>query len=91
MLDQPRTKYPKRTSLMELRPHHLNIVELLARRRHYERVSQHDFMLENWNRIFGALRPKAKAVSSDQLRKSLMLHRLLDMVDARRAEIGILC
>jgi hypothetical protein len=87
MLDHPRTTYPKRESLMELRPHHLTIVELLARRRHYVRFDQHRFMLENWNRIFGALRPKAKSPPSDGLRKSLMISRLLDLVDARRAEL----
>jgi hypothetical protein len=78
----------KRTSLMQLRPRHLATVEHIAKRKHYNSIDQHDFMLENYNRIFGApLRPASKAVPSDELRKSLMIFRLLSMVQERRDEI----
>jgi len=92
MTDLLSTKIPprnaKRTSLMQLRPRHLDKIEVLAKRRHYNPADQHDFMLQNYDRLFGALRrPKAKQVPSDELRKSLMLFGLLDLVQARRDEI----
>ncbi len=77
----------RRTSLMQLRPHHLATVEHIAKRKHYNRATQHDFMLESWDRIFGGLRIKSKRVPSDELRKSLMIMSLLDLVDERREEI----
>ena len=77
----------KRTSLMQLRPRHLDKIEILAKRRHYHRADQHDFMLEHYDMLFGGLRPKAKQVPSDELRKSLMILSLLDLVDERRDEI----
>jgi hypothetical protein len=77
----------RRASLTELRSHHLVTVEHIARRRHYDRASQHEFMLERWNRIFGGgLRPKQKEVPSDAWRKSWMLSSMLDLVEMRRAE-----
>jgi hypothetical protein len=73
---------------MQLRPHHLATVEHIAKRKHYHRSSQHAFMMENWNTIFGGdLRIKSKRVPSDELRKSLMLCSLLDLVDKRREEV----
>jgi hypothetical protein len=87
MLDHPRKKYPRRESVMELRPRHLDMVERLARRRHYERDSDYDFILDRWNSIFGPLRNGKPDVPSDKLRKSIMLTRLLDTVDERRAEL----
>ena len=44
-------------------------------------------MLQNYDRLSGALRPKPQQVPSDELRKSLMLFDLLDLVQARRDEI----
>jgi hypothetical protein len=44
-------------------------------------------MLQNYDRLSGALRPKPQQVPSDELRKSLMLFDLLDLVQARRADI----
>jgi hypothetical protein len=73
---------------MQLRPRHLDKIEILAKRRHYHRADQHDFMLQNYDRLFGPLRvPKIKEVPSDELRKSLMLSALLDRVEARREEM----
>jgi hypothetical protein len=88
---KPRPKMPnpgqKRASLMELRPRHLATAEHIARRKHYDRKSQHEFMCEHYNSIFGGgLRPKSEAVPSDELRKSLMVSGLLDIVEMRRAE-----
>jgi hypothetical protein len=78
----------KRTSLLQLCPRHLATVEHIAKRKNYHAASQHDFMLENYNQIFGApLMPASKAVPSDQLRKSLMILRMLSMVEERRDEI----
>jgi hypothetical protein len=81
----PRTK--KRTSLMQLRPRHIEKVDRIARRTNFNRGIMHEFLLENYDRLFGALRPKAKQVPSDELRKSLMILNLLDLVQARRDEI----
>jgi len=45
-------------------------------------------MLQNYSSIFGGgLRPKKLEVPSDELRKSLMIMRMLDIVDERREEI----
>jgi hypothetical protein len=78
----------KRASLMQLRPRHLATGEHIARRKHYDRASQHEFMCENYNRIFGGgLRSKAKTVPSDELRISLMMHSLLDVVDEMKREM----
>jgi hypothetical protein len=78
----------KRRSLMHLRPRHLVWVEELGIREHYNRSDMHDFMLENYNTLFGPLRrPKSKEVPSDRFRKSWMIGNLLDLVEARRAEI----
>ncbi len=78
----------RRTSLMQLRPRHLATVEHIARRSNYHRATQHEFMLQNYSSIFGGgLRPKKLEVPSDELRKSLMIMRMLDIVDERREEI----
>jgi len=89
---KPRPKMPtpdkKRASLMELRPRHLVTAEHIARRKHYDRASQHEFMCTNYNQIFGGgLRSKAKTVSSDDLRISLMMSGLLDIVEDMRLEM----
>jgi hypothetical protein len=78
----------KRASLMELRPRHLVTAEHIAGRKHYDRKSQHEFLCEHYNQIFGGgLRSKAKTVPSDDLRKSLMVSGLLDLVDEMRREM----
>jgi hypothetical protein len=78
----------KRASLMELRPRHLVTAEHIASRKHYDRKSQHEFMCEHYNQIFGGgLRSKAKTVPSDDLRISLMMSGLLDIVDEMRREM----
>jgi hypothetical protein len=92
MTDLLSTKIPprnaKRTSLMALRPRHTEKVERIARRPFLNRTVMHEFLLENYDRLFGPLRwPKAKQVPSDELRKSFMILSLLDLVQARRDEI----
>jgi len=92
MTDLLSTKIPprnaNRTSLMALRPRHLAKVERIARRAKFDRAIMHEFLLENYDRLFGPLRwPKAKNVPSDKLRKSFMILSLLDLVQARRDEI----
>jgi hypothetical protein len=79
--------FGKRTSLMELRPRHLVWVEEIGVSEHYDRSEMHDYMMENYDRLFGPLRrPKSKAVPSDFLRKSWMISELLDLAETRRDE-----
>jgi hypothetical protein len=81
----------KRTSLMQLRYRHLEKIDRIARRPHFDRADMHDFLLENYDRLFGPLRrPKTKEVPSDQFRKSWMVGLLLDRVQARRDELAAL-
>ena len=92
MTDLLNTRIPprnaKRASLMALRHSHLEKVDHIARRANFDRAIMHEFLLENYDRLFGPLRwPKAKQVPSDELRKSLMILNLLDLVQARRDEI----
>jgi hypothetical protein len=55
---------------------------------HYDRSSQHDFLMLHWDRLFGPLRvPKSREVPSDQFRRQWMLGDMLDLVEARRVEI----
>ena len=57
----------------------------------YDRSSDHDFLLENYDRLFGPLRwPKAKEVPADQFRKERMVSALLTRVEcvARRMYVG---
>jgi len=78
----------KRRSLMHLRPKHLLWVEELGIRKHYDRSDMHEYMCEHYDALFGPLRrPKRKEVPSDRFRKSWMISTLLDLVEARRAEI----
>jgi hypothetical protein len=74
---------------MHLRPRHLLWVEELGVRDHYDRAGMHDHMCEHYDALFGPLRrPKSKEVPSDRFRKSWMIGNLLDLVEARRAEIA---
>jgi hypothetical protein len=70
---------------MQLRPRHLDKVEHIAKREYHDRADIHEFLFENYDRLFGSLRhPKSKEVPSDQFRKSWMISSLLDIVEARR-------
>jgi hypothetical protein len=56
-------------------------------RHEYDRDALREYFLAHWNRLFGPLRrSKAREVPSDQLRKELMVSRLLDLIEMRRAE-----
>jgi hypothetical protein len=78
----------KRASLMELRHRHIAVAESIARHAEYDRADQHDHLLRNYNGIFGGgLRPKAEEVPSDEFRKSWMISEMLDLSEARRAEM----
>ncbi len=77
----------KRESLMQLRPRHLLWVEELGIRENYDRADMHEYMLTNWNFLFGTLRrSKSRETPMDAFRKSWMVSQLLDLVDARRDE-----
>lgn len=68
-----------RRSLTELRPRHLHLVEELANRETYDRNAVRDWMLANYNFLFGAIRyRKAAEVPSDSSRKLIIISRLLD-------------
>jgi hypothetical protein len=83
----PAFDWGPRKTLTELRPRHLHMVEEYGVRRDYDRNALSDYFLANWHRLFGALRKsKAVEVPSDQFRKGLMVSRLLDFIEMRRAE-----
>jgi hypothetical protein len=76
----------KRESLMQLRYHHLEEIDRTAKRPDFDRSSYHEFMVKNYDSLFGPLRrPKAKEVPSDQFRKFWMVGMLLDRIEERRA------
>lgn len=88
-----------RESLMQLMPRHLKWIETLANRPsriegpgvrpRYHRSDMLEFFVEHYDRYFTCLRgSKVKAVPSDEVRKFVMISRLLDLVDERRAIIN---
>jgi hypothetical protein len=86
-IKMPVFNFGKRTELRELRPRHLLMVEEYGIAPTYDRETLGDYFLVHWNRLFGTLRrSKALKVPSDRLRKILMVDRLLDLIEGRRAE-----
>jgi hypothetical protein len=81
------SKKAKRTSLTQLRHRHLDQIDRVARRPHYDRESYQEYWLENYDRLFGPLRrPRSKETPFDiSWRKPLMIGLLLDKVEERRA------
>jgi hypothetical protein len=56
-------------------------------RREYDRDALREYFLAHCNRLFGPSRKsKAHEVPSDQFRKELMVSRLLDLIEGRRAD-----
>ena len=83
----PAFDWRPRKSLNELRPRHLHMVEEYGIAETYDRDALADHFMANWYRLFGPLRrSKAREVPSDQIRKGLMISRLLDLVEMRRSE-----
>jgi len=83
----PTFDWGPRKTLTELRPRHLHMVEEYGFRRDYDRDALREYFLANWYRLFGALRKSKKLeVPSDSLRKEIMVSRLLDLIEMRRAE-----
>ena len=83
----PTFNFGRRRSLTELRPRHLLMVEEYGHRLDYDRDELGRYFLSNWNRLFGTIRrSKALEVKSDQLRKEMMVSRLLNLIEDRRAE-----
>jgi hypothetical protein len=73
-----------RKAQTELRPRHLHMVEEYGFRSDYDRDALGEYFLANWYRLFGPLREsKALEVPSDQIRKELMVSRLLDLIEMR--------
>jgi hypothetical protein len=76
-----------REHFMQLRDRHIHMVEEHGFGPDYDRRELGNYFLVNWNRLFGTLRKsKALEVPSDQLRKGLMIARLLELIEMRRAE-----
>jgi hypothetical protein len=83
----PPFNFRPRDSLTELRPRHLHMVDEFGFRREYDRDALQEYFTVNWYWLFGPLRrSKAHEVTSDQFRKELMIHRLLDLIELRREE-----
>jgi hypothetical protein len=77
----------QRRSFMQLMPCHLEWVDELATRPNYNRSVMLDFFCERYHTYFPYLRcSKAKDVPADEFKRYLMVSRLLDLADARRAE-----
>jgi hypothetical protein len=77
-----------RTSLMEVRPRMLLMVEEHGHTEvGYDRTALGDHFMTHWHRLFGSLRKnKASEVESDKLRKEVMISRLLNLIETRQAE-----
>jgi hypothetical protein len=85
--EMPTSNFGPRKELTELRPRHLLMVEEYGVAETYNRHELGQYFLTNWNRLFGTLRrSKAMEVPSDQLRKEMMVSRLLDLIEMRRSE-----
>jgi hypothetical protein len=83
----PTYNFGPRKTLDELRPRHLNFVEEFGFRREYDRDAARKYLLTNWHRFFGSLRKtKALEVNSDEIRKAVMVARLLSLIELRRQE-----
>jgi hypothetical protein len=83
----PTINFGPRETFDELRPRHLSFVEEFGFPREYDRDAVREYFLTNWYRLFGALRrSKALEVPSDQLRKEVMIARLLSLIELRRQE-----
>ena len=78
----PSFNFGSRKELTELRPRHLCMVEEHGFEEDgYDRDALGEYFLANWSRLFGPLRKsKALEVPSDQLRKELMISRLLNPI-----------
>jgi hypothetical protein len=84
----PSFNFGPRTELTELRPRHLLMVEEYGFDVHgFDRNALGDYFLANWYRMFGPLRrSNALEVPSDSQRKEIMVSRLPDLIEMRRAE-----
>jgi hypothetical protein len=82
----PPFNFLKRNGLMELRAGRFVRVEEFGIRKNYDREETREWLLSNYDRLFGPLRrPKSREVPADVWRKSWMVSIL---VDTRRAEIA---
>jgi hypothetical protein len=83
----PTFNFGSRTSLTELRPRHLLMVEEHGHQEHYDRDALRDYFLTNYHRMFGPLRKsKALEVPSDRLRKEMIVEQFLELIEMRRSE-----
>jgi hypothetical protein len=76
-----------RESLMQLRNRHLDVIRDYGCEDTYDRREVEAYFMANYNKLFGPLRrSKAKEIPSDELRKSLLITQLLNLIELRREE-----
>ena len=81
-------KTAKRESLCQLRWRHLDSVDSLARG-NSTRAELRETLCNNFEHFFGRLRRRRRdEVPSDKLRQNFMVFAILDLVEARRAELA---
>jgi hypothetical protein len=88
---KPRPKMPAfhspRTHLMQLNNRHLDVIRDYGCEETYDRRKVEAYFMANYNKLFGSIRrSKGKEVPSDELRKSLLISQLLDLIELRREE-----
>jgi hypothetical protein len=76
-----------RQSLMQLNNRHLDVIRDYGCEDTYDRGEVEKYFLANYRKLFGSIRrSKAKEVPSDELRKSLLITQLMNLIDLRREE-----
>jgi hypothetical protein len=72
---------------MQLRNRHLDVIRDYGCEDTYDRREVEAYFMANYNKLFGPLRrSKAKEIPSDELRKSLLITQLLNLIELRREE-----
>lgn len=80
-------RWAKRESLMELRWKHLDHVDDMASRE-FDRAETFRILRNNYEHFYGRLRKlRRDEVPSDEQRKDRIVNAILDIVEARRAQI----
>jgi hypothetical protein len=83
-------KNEKRTSIWDLRWTILEHVDSMARDPNYDREKTFHILRNNYDHFMLKIRKrKCDEVPSDSLRKDIQVYRILDVVDARREQLGL--
>ena len=75
-----------RTHLMQLNNRHLDVIRDYGCEDIYDRREVETYFMANYNKLFGSIRSKAKEVPSDEIRRSLLVTQLLNLIELRREE-----